>query len=464
MARIFLSAGHGDRINGVSEPGAMIAGTTEAREMIITRDLMVAELRSRGSEVVSVPDELSPRATYEWINTRGRRDDVALEIRANAYSDSSIRGATVYYIANNNERKSHADLVLRSLVRRVPQLPSRGIQPDTITPLGSLAFCRQLVPPSLLMEVGFLTNPDDLLVLQNQRRELAAGIADGLIAWSRAVSGLAVPTPTLTLAPTATSTPTSTATYEEITISLNGQIYGEKGILVSGNAFIPIDLADKLGINLSADPNVRRLNFRGVVFVRAVDLRNYNIVVGWDVPSRTVILRSILRICAGSLDQIISSGATTEANRNLFLKNNNPAALAQFPDLAKLYQEESKTEGVNYDIAFSQMCLETDFLRFGGIIKPSQNNFAGLGDVAASAAGASFPSAQIGVRAHIQLLKAYASTEPLAGVSVNPRFNFVTRGVAPLVDQLSGRWAADLQYGEKIKAILRRLYELAQVL
>ncbi len=458
MGRIFLSAGHGDRINGVSEPGAIVAGTTEAREMILTRDLVVAELRSRAAEVLSVPDELSPRATYDWINSRGRRDDVALEIRANAFSNPSVRGATVYHIANNNERKSHADLVLRSLMRRVPQLPSRGVQADTVTPLGSLAFCRQIVPPSLLMEVGFLTNPDDRFILQNQRRDLAAGIADGLIAWNRTVSGLPVPTP----APTPTPTPTDP--YEAIIISLNGQIYGEKGILVSGNAYIPIDLADQLGINLSSDQNTRRLNYRGVVFIRAVDLRNYNIVVGWDAQSRTVLLRSILKICAGSLDQIMSSGVTTEANLNLFLKNNNAAALAQFPDLAKLYREEGKGEGVNYDIAFSQMCLETDFLRFGGVIKPSQNNFAGLGDVAGSAAGASFPSAQIGVRAHIQLLKAYASTAPLTLESVNPRFNFVTRGVAPLVDQLSGRWAADLQYGAKITAILRRLYELALVL
>ncbi|PSB20102.1 cell wall hydrolase [Phormidesmis priestleyi ULC007] len=474
MGRIFLSAGHGDRINGVSEPGAIIAGTTEAREMIMTRDLVVAELRSRGAEVLSVPDELSPRATYEWINSRGSRTDVALEIRANAYSDPSVRGATVYYIANNNERKSHADLVLRSLVRRVPQLPSRGIQPDTATPLGSLGFCRQLVPPALLMEVGFLTNSDDRLILQNQRRDLAAGIADGLITWSRTVSGL-VPTPTLTSTLTSTPTPTSTlastAIYEEIAINLNGQIYGEKGILVSGSAFIPIDLSDKLGIDLSTDPNTRRINYRGVVFVRAVDLRTYNVVVGWDIPSRTVMLRSILRICAGSIDRIMSPGATTEANLSLFLKNNNAAALTQFPDIAKLYREEcigegvnGIGEGVNHDIAFSQMCLETDFLRFGGIIKPSQNNFAGLGDVAGTPAGASFPSARIGVRAHIQLLKAYASTAPIVKEIVNPRFNFVTRGVAPLVDQLSGRWAADLQYGAKITAILRRLYESAQIL
>jgi len=44
---------------------------------------------------------------------------------------------------------------------------------------------------------------------------------------------------------------------------------------------------------------------------------------------------------------------------------------------------------------------------------------------------------------------------------VDPRFNFVARGVAPLVSLLSGRWAADPQYGDKLLAVLKRLYESA---
>ena len=89
------------------------------------------------------------------------------------------------------------------------------------------------------------------------------------------------------------------------------------------------------------------------------------------------------------------------------------------------------------------------------------NNFASLGAIGGATASASFPSARIGVRAHIQRLKAYASTEPLVQDVVDPRFRFVTRGVAPLVDQLSGRWSVDLQYGKKIMALMRRLYESA---
>ena len=109
------------------------------------------------------------------------------------------------------------------------------------------------------------------------------------------------------------------------------------------------------------------------------------------------------------------------------------------------------------------MCLETSYLRFGGDIQPNQNNFGGLGSVGGSAQVASFPSARIGVRAHIQHLKAYANTEPLSQEVVDPRFNFVTRGIAPLVQMLGGRWIADPLYGAKIVAIVKRLYESAGV-
>jgi hypothetical protein len=52
----------------------------------------------------------------------------------------------------------------------------------------------------------------------------------------------------------------------------------------------------------------------------------------------------------------------------------------------------------------------------------------------------------------------------LVQAQVSPRFQLVIRGVAPLVGQLSGRWSADLQYGDRILAVLRRLYESAGLL
>ena len=186
--------------------------------------------------------------------------------------------------------------------------------------------------------------------------------------------------------------------------------------------------------------------------------------MSWDATTRAVILRSILKICPGSFDRIMDHGKTTELQLMMFLKINNELGIKDFPEIGKLYREEGAIEGVDYDIAFAQMCFETNFLRFGGITKASQNNFAGLGTPGGGPEGAAFGSARLGVRAHIQLLKAYASTEPLVQESINPRFRFITRGIAPLVGQLSGRWQPGTDYGDKVLAAVRRLYELSSLL
>ncbi|MBR8836564.1 MAG: N-acetylmuramoyl-L-alanine amidase [Stigonema ocellatum SAG 48.90 = DSM 106950] len=450
MGRIFISAAHGGKEAGVIDPGSIAGGTTEAREMILLRDLIVPELRARNFEVLAVPDNTSTTQIIPWINSRARQGDVAIEIHADAAASPDVRGARVFYIGNNDTRRNDAELLLLGLLRRVPQLPNRGIQPDTASGLGSLAFCRQTAIPSLLMLVGFLSNPDDRSLLENRRRDFALGIADGLTSWSRAVDP-------------GTGTPNQ-ATYPVININIKGKNYSEQGILVNGNAYIPIDLVDTLGINLSKAPNVRRLTYRQIVYVKAIELKDFHVSVAWDSGSHTISLRSNLQIRPGQFDKIISHGNTSEVQLQLFLKNHNENALKLFPDLPKIYREEAIIEEVNHDIAFCQMCVESGFLRFGGEIKPEQNNFAGLGAVGGSSQAASFQSHRIGVRAHIQHLKAYASLEPLVQELVDPRFRFVTRGVAPLIDELSGRWSADLEYGAKIKAMLKQLYESAGLL
>lgn len=435
---------------GLIDPGAVAGNTTEAQQMILLRDQLIPEVRRLGLEILAVPDDLSAADTIKWINARARSGDIALEIQTDAFTDPSVRGATAYYIANNSDRQKHAELILRSLLRRVPDLSSRGAKADTFTGLGRLAFCREVVIPSLLLDVGFLTSPGDRSLLINRRKDFALGIAEGLSAWLQTLNGLV---PSL-----------NESTYPAINISINKQSYAEQGILINGNSYLPIDLVDRLGINLIENQSLRLVQYRGIVYVKAIELRNYNVMVGWEKDTRTLVLSSILSVCPGQLDRIMGSGNTSEVQMIMFLKSNNEAALRKFPDLPKLYREEAAIEGVSADIAFCQMCLDTSFLQFIGDIDATQNNFANLGAVGGGTTGATFPSARVGVRAHIQHLKAYASLEPLVQEVVDPRFRFVTRGIAPLIQLLSGRMSADLQYGDRLLSMVRRLYESANLL
>ncbi|MGL4762960.1 MAG: SH3 domain-containing protein [Sarcina sp.] len=103
--------------------------------------------------------------------------------------------------------------------------------------------------------------------------------------------------------------------------------------------------------------------------------------------------------------------------------------------------EEAKIEGVRADIVVAQAIKETGYFRFGGELSYKDNNFAGIGVTGASGAKESFPTARIGIRAQVQHLKAYGSSEPLKQNCVDPRFNLVTRGSAPSLEELAGRWA-----------------------
>ncbi|MCK5776366.1 MAG: glucosaminidase domain-containing protein [Bacteroidales bacterium] len=126
--------------------------------------------------------------------------------------------------------------------------------------------------------------------------------------------------------------------------------------------------------------------------------------------------------------------------------------------IAAFYVKESLDEGVNHDIAFCQMVLETGFLKYGGSVKKQQNNFCGLGATGGNVAGEHFPDMQTGVRAHIQHLKAYASHRSVNNKCIDIRFKYVKRGIAPTIYGLTGKWASDPYYDKKIEDLLHRLF------
>lgn len=140
------------------------------------------------------------------------------------------------------------------------------------------------------------------------------------------------------------------------------------------------------------------------------------------------------------------------------LENNRELDTSYIRRLIKTYLIECGREGVNYEVAICQMCLETGFLRFDGSVSRFQNNFCGLGATDAHTAGDWFSNMEEGVRAHIQHLKAYASIEPIQSPVVDKRLKRIRRGTVLTVYDLTGRWATDPDYGIKINYLMKKLY------
>lgn len=146
-----------------------------------------------------------------------------------------------------------------------------------------------------------------------------------------------------------------------------------------------------------------------------------------------------------------------------YIKSKNADVVQSVLDMIPLYLSEGEAEGVRGDIAFAQSCLETGNFGFSGsAVTLEQNNFCGMGVTSNGKKGNSFDTAQLGIRAQIQHLKAYACEDGLANENIDPRFKYVTRGCAPYVEWLGiqenpqGKgWAAGVGYGAKVLAILK---------
>lgn len=133
-------------------------------------------------------------------------------------------------------------------------------------------------------------------------------------------------------------------------------------------------------------------------------------------------------------------------------------------ELAPLYWELAPSAGVDPLVAYCQAALETNFLRFGGVLDSSFHNPCGLKTPAGGAdtdrtAHTRFSDWQTGIRAQIDHLALYAGQTgyPLAE-SPDPRAFPYLLGQAPTVEALSGHWAPSPDYGSLLRGLMEEAH------
>ena len=169
--------------------------------------------------------------------------------------------------------------------------------------------------------------------------------------------------------------------------------------------------------------------------------------------------------------KIAGKAKATAKQMKKYIKAKNPNVAQSVLDMIPLYLSEGAAEGIRGDIAFAQSCLETGNFTFqGSAVTLDQNNFAGIGVTQNGMKGNSWATPQLGIRAQIQHLKAYANNEALKNPCVDNRFQYVERGAAKYVEYLGiqenpkGRgWAAGAGYGGKILAILKDIIGMSEI-
>lgn len=178
-----------------------------------------------------------------------------------------------------------------------------------------------------------------------------------------------------------------------------------------------------------------------------------NILPYWDEFKQDVA--SMLSSIRRQKTHILGKSEVSQDQMRAYLKKVNPDA----PDYVTLYLEMEEKEGVRADVAFAQSLLETGAWKFGGVVKEEWNNFAGLGATGSDHPGLRFTKPIDGIMAQGRHLRLYAEYRPeLNDKKVDPRgLPEHLMGWAPFVEDLSGKWAADIMYGIKIRNILQKM-------
>lgn len=162
--------------------------------------------------------------------------------------------------------------------------------------------------------------------------------------------------------------------------------------------------------------------------------------------------------------EILGTAEATQAQMAAFIRRRNPQPKlgCSVEEIVRLYYEEAEAEGVRADVALCQALKETGFFAYGGDVLPGQNNYCGLGATGNKVKGAHFATPQEGVRAHIQHLMAYATTERPSTPLVDPRYDLVRiyrpdiYGKIKTWTGLNGVWAVPgTSYGQDILLLHR---------
>lgn len=135
-------------------------------------------------------------------------------------------------------------------------------------------------------------------------------------------------------------------------------------------------------------------------------------------------------------------------------KKNGAAQI--FIDAAEIYWKYGEITGIHPEILYAQAAKETGFGKFGGAVKPEQNNWAGIKKKGATGDATedheSFDTPDDGVRAHFNHMSAYIGLEPI-GEPHGRYYSVKTMkwaGTVKTLEELGGKWCPDLYYGYSI--------------
>jgi RHS repeat-associated protein len=174
--KIAIDPGHGDHndSNSQVDPGA-VNGTDYEKDIALTiSDAVQAELEAKGYIVTMtrMSDVDNAGTKLQWRIDKAGGNDIFISIHTNSVKNASASGFQVCYKSGDANSKSLA----QSIQDQNSLLTSRGIAER-----GNLYVLNKFSCTAVLVEVGFISNANDLCTMKSNSSEIGKQIASGII-------------------------------------------------------------------------------------------------------------------------------------------------------------------------------------------------------------------------------------------------------------------------------------------
>ena len=171
MATIVLDPGHGGVDNG-----AVSFGRTEKHDNLTMAQAVASRLRARGQNVIMTrnTDIYVPLAERARISNNARAD-IFVSIHRNSFGSPAANGIENWVVPGANATTvRYAQIVLDSIVR-LGCFANRGLRQ------GNFQVLRETLAPAMLLELGFISNPQDNAAFDRCFEGIAGAIAEGIL-------------------------------------------------------------------------------------------------------------------------------------------------------------------------------------------------------------------------------------------------------------------------------------------
>ncbi|WP_420831025.1 SH3 domain-containing protein [Bacillus safensis] len=168
---IVLDPGHGGKDSGTI--GA--DGAFEKNITIKTANLLAGKLRASGANVyLTRSDDTFISLQSRVATSHYRNADAFISLHYDSFMDQSVRGSTAYYYHAAKDQQLASSV--HSEVAKRSQIPDKGVK------FGDYFVLRENKRPSLLYELGYLSNPQEEAIIYSAsyQERVTEGMTEGL--------------------------------------------------------------------------------------------------------------------------------------------------------------------------------------------------------------------------------------------------------------------------------------------